>query len=132
LHLSIKYITITFFSIAIKRVLFNVGVEGSKSAYDTKHDYLHLFSYSSLEFKHNLTNKNIISKIINQIIDCFCFKSRLNNIPMNTSFVSIEFGLVPPFSIKRSHKILAELDEEKEHGVQIFYDLKNYFVTRKI
>jgi hypothetical protein len=72
------------------------------------------------EFKPNLTNKNIINSIINQVIDCFCFKPRLNNTPMNPNFERSEFWHVALYSIKRHKHLLAVLGENWEM-VRIFY-----------
>jgi len=64
-------------------------VEGPKSVYDTKYDYLHFLIVS--QFNHNFTDKYFIN-IINKVIYRFCFKPRLNNTSMNPHFESGEFG----------------------------------------
>jgi len=44
------------------------------------------------EFKPNFTDKYLINDIINQVKEQFCFKSGLNNTPMDSSFECGDFG----------------------------------------
>jgi hypothetical protein len=52
--------------------------------------YVHLLVV--FELKLNFTSKYFINNIINQIIDQFNFKSRLNNTAINSNFENNEFG----------------------------------------
>jgi len=53
--------------------------------------YFFLFVF---QFKLNLTDKYFIINIINQVIDQFYLKSKLNNTPVNPNFKSVEFGRI--------------------------------------
>jgi len=77
-----------FQSTSLKNVYeqFNIEVVSSKvfmTLNMISHSYFLLFVFE---------NKHFINNIINQVIDQFCFKSRLNNAHMNPSFESGEFG----------------------------------------
>lgn len=68
--------------------------------------------------------------IINQVIDRFRFKPRLNNTLGYSNFVSSEFGSTN-FNIKCQHKhFLAEFDKNTL-TMRICYDLKNQPVKKK-
>jgi len=61
------------------KLSFNIEVTYPTSVYNTKHGYLHGFSHSSSKFKYNFTYKCFKKNIMNQVIERFCFKPRLNN-----------------------------------------------------
>jgi len=55
--------------------------------------YAHFFLLV-FEFKPNFTDKSLINNVINQVLGQFCFESRPNNIHMNPSLKSSEFGQI--------------------------------------